>query len=53
MISHQPETLTLPSKQPKLNAIYGLSRFCGFYVNGSLKMTHFTAKNDKVKLTHP
>jgi hypothetical protein len=22
-------------------------------VNGSLKMTHFTAKNDKVKLTHP
>jgi hypothetical protein len=22
-------------------------------VNGSLKLTHFTAKNDKVKLTHP
>jgi hypothetical protein len=22
-------------------------------VNGSLKLTHFAAKNDKVKLTHP
>jgi transposase len=25
----------------------------GLRVNGSLKLTHFTAKNDKVKLSHP
>lgn len=31
MISHKSDTSTIPSKQPHLNAVYGLSRFCGFY----------------------
>jgi hypothetical protein len=28
-------------------------RITDLVVNGSLKLTHFAAKNDKVKLTHP
>jgi 3'-5' exoribonuclease len=45
MMSHKYETSTIPSKQPHLNAVYGLSRFCGFYFIAGLnaRLTHNNA----------
>ena len=37
MIKHQSVIQSLPSKQPCLNTVYGLSRFTGFYFIAGLK----------------
>jgi predicted deacylase len=46
----------LKKRYPHSDWDFGVEAFTvemGSHVNGSLKLTHFAAKNDKVKLTHP